>query len=152
MKNFTSVASLCVILFAIVSLSSSCKKEDTSQSRPPEVLVVGQWSLNRVQLKLYNGNTFLKDTIIAFKSYPNYLKVDTNVPFEYKMNSTTANTGTYVFVKATAGDSLIATTPSKLFNWKILTLTTDLLTTVETSTSDPAFPGKKVETYHTFVR
>lgn len=137
-------------LFSITAILNSCAKTDHSADLPKQQQIVGQWSINRVQLKLYSGTTFLKDTILPKTPKPkNFISFDANGGFEYKFNTTTSNIGTYQF-KGT--DSLIAVTPGATYKWKMLLMTNVLFTQVNTSTNDPAFPGLKVETYYTLTR
>ena len=129
-------------------LSNSCAKPDHSADLPKEQQVVGTWSINRIQLKLYSGSAFLKDTILKQSNYPNYVKFDANGNFQYKFNSASADIGTYQFVGA---DSVTSNSIPKNYRWKMLTLTKVLFTVVSTG-ADPAFPGLTVERYQTFVR
>ncbi|MGF2413316.1 hypothetical protein [Ferruginibacter sp.] len=149
MKNLIAVPVLFVSII-ILSCLSSCNKPDTSPDKPREQQVVGEWFIERIQLKIYYNNVFAKDTIIARAPKPkNFALFDASNSFAYCFNSYTTDAGTYQF-KGT--DSLICTTPSKIYHWKTLTLTADIFTVVSTSTNDPAFPGAKVETYQTFAR
>lgn len=150
MKTIYSGLILFAGLFSVTIILNSCAKTDHSADLPKEQQIVGQWGINRVQLRLYSGTTFLKDTIIPNKAKPkNFISFDANGGFEYKYNSTTSNIGTYQF-KGT--DSLIAVTPGTTYRWKMLTMTNVLFTQVNTSTNDPSFPGLKVETYYTLTR
>ena len=135
-------------LFSIIIISNSCAKPDHSTDLPKEQQVVGTWSINRIQLKLYSGSVFLKDTILQQNNYPNYVKFDATGNFEYKFNATSPDAGTYQFVGA---DSVVSSSVPKNYRWRMLTLTTVLFTVVNTGT-DPAFPGLTVERYQTFVR
>ncbi|GAB2809231.1 hypothetical protein [Ferruginibacter profundus] len=149
MKNLITTS---VLFVGIVSscFISSCAKKDTSTSKPKEEQVIGTWSINRIQLKLYYSGSFYKDTIIPQKALPkNFVQFDAGASFMYCFNSAAVNSGTYQWKGA---DSLISTTPSTIYRWKMLTLTDVLFTVMNTSTNDPAFPGAKVETYQTFVR
>jgi hypothetical protein len=150
MKNLYS-ATLLFVGIVIASCSiSSCEKKDTSGDKPKEQAVVGYWATARVQLKIYYNGVFFKDTIPKQNSTPkNYAQFDANGDFQYLLSAPVANFGTYQF-KGT--DSIICTTPSKIYRWKMLTLTDALFTVMNTSTNDPAYPGAKVETYHTFVK
>lgn len=149
MKNLITAAVLLTFVITI-SCFSSCTKPDTSSDKPKEELVMGQWSINRIQLRLYYSGIFYKDTIIPQVYLPkNFVEFDAGNNFQYCFNSSTINTGTYQFSGA---DSVISTTPSNIYRWKMLTLTDVLFTVMSTSTNDPAFPGAKVETYQTFVR
>ncbi len=137
-------------IFTVAFILNSCAKKDHSTDLPKEQQIVGQWGINRVQLRLYSGTTFLKDTIIPGIPQPkNYIVFDAGLGFEFKYNSATSNTGTYQF---SGSDSLIAVTPSATYRWKMLTMTSVLFTMMNTSTNDPAFPGLKVETYYTLTR
>ena len=118
--------------------------------KPKEQQVVGTWSINRIQLRLYYSGIFYKDTIIPQIALPtNFVSFDATNNFQYCFNSAAIDNGAYQFIGA---DSLISTTPSNIYRWKMLTLTDVLFTVMSTSTNDPAFPGAKVETYQTFVR
>lgn len=137
-------------LFSVTIFLSACAKPDHSADLPKEQQVVGEWYINRIQLKIYNGATFLKDTIIPQSPKPkNFVKFDAGAGFEYKYNTTTSNIGTYQFV---GSDSIVSVTPAQTYRWKMLMLTTVLFTTSSTSTNDPAFPGLRVETYYTLTR
>lgn len=149
MKNFITTSVL-VGIAAICCFTSSCTKTDTSSDKPKEEQAIGEWNINRIQLRIYYNNVFSKDTIVPQKALPkNFVAFDAGGNFQYCFSSTTINSGTYLWKGA---DSLISTTPSKIYRWKMLTLTNVLFTVMSTSTNDPAFPGAKVETYQTFVR
>jgi hypothetical protein len=150
MKNLYSATLLFVGIVIASCFTTSCTKPDTSSDKPKEELVLGYWAIQRVQLKIYYNNVFFKDTIPKQNSVPkNYVQFDPGKDFQYLLSAPVANQGTYEFKGA---DSLIATTPSKIYRWKMLTLTDLLFTVMSTSTNDPAYPGAKVETYQTFVR
>lgn len=147
MKNFTSVIVLVGIMFYNL-LISSCSKQEVAANKPLDA-IAAKWSINRIQLKLYYSGIFLKDSIIPRNAQgENFVQFDiaTKV-FQYRFNSTITDVGTYVLKGA---DSIISTTPSKIYNWKMLTLTDELFTAISTSTTDPSFPGATVETYYTF--
>ncbi|MBS1513189.1 MAG: hypothetical protein JST86_20300 [Bacteroidetes bacterium] len=148
MKNLIAAS----VLIATISscLFVSCAKTDHSSDLPKEQQVVGQWSINRIQLKLFYGGVFTKDSILPQKALPkNFVQFDANSNFQYCFNSSTINNGSYQFK---GSDSLISTTSAKIYRWKWLTLTDVLFTVMSTSSSDPNFPGATVETYQTFVR
>ncbi|MGB4844095.1 MAG: hypothetical protein WBP16_06505 [Ferruginibacter sp.] len=150
MKNKYTALLLIAGLLSIVILSNSCAKADHSMDLPKEQQVVGEWGINRIQLRLYSGSTFIKDTILAKSPKPkNFVKFEAGSGFEYKYNTTGSDVGTYQF---SGSDSLISVTPGKTYRWKMLMLTSQLFTAVNTSTNDPAFPGLKVETYYTLTR
>ena len=150
MKNLITTSVLFVAILITSYSLSSCAKTDTSMDKPKEEQAIGEWSINRIQLRIYYNNVFSKDTIVQAKSLPkNFVQFDNPNGFQYCFSSTTINSGTYQWQGA---DSLIATTPSKIYRWKMLTLTDVLFTVMSTSTNDPAYPGAKVETYQTFVR
>jgi hypothetical protein len=128
MKNLISVMVLFMGIIVFSCFISSCTKDNTNIDKPKEQQVIGTWSINRVQLKLYYGGVFFKDTIVTQTTYPNYV--------------------TYQF---TGADSVVSNVTSKIYRWKMLTLTDVLFTVMNTST-DPAYPGATVETYQTFVR
>jgi hypothetical protein len=151
MKNLYSATLLFAGIVIASCLISSCGKKDTTSDKPKEQQVVGFWATARVQLKVYYNNDVITDTIPPQQSFPkNYVQFDANGDFEYLLSTPAAYLGTYQF-KGT--DSIICTTPSKIYRWKMLTLTDQLFTVMNTSKNDPAYPGSlKVETYHTFVR
>ena len=135
---------LCVTVFI-----GSCAKADTSTNLPKEQQVVGEWVINRVQLKLFQNGVFIRDTIIKSTPKPkNFVRFDANGGFEYKLNSTTSDIGTYEFASAS---TLITNSTPKTYNWTMLTLT-NVLFTVVSKGADPAFPGYFVERYQTFTR
>lgn len=110
---------------------------------------MGQWVINRVQLKIFQNNVFVKDTIIKSNPKPaNIVRFDANGGFEYKLNSTTSDIGTYEFV---GSGKLITNSSPKSYDWTMITLT-DVLFTLVSKGSDPAFPGAYVERYQTFTR
>jgi len=147
MKNLIAGSVLCT---AIICLFSCAKVDNGGVDKPKETLIQGSWSINRIQLKIYYNGVFNKDSIVKQKALPkNYVQFDGGTDFYYCFNSATINSGTYQLKGA---DSLISVTPSKTYRWKTLTLTNNLFTVMSTSTTDPGFPGAKVETYQTFVR
>ncbi|HNN72170.1 MAG TPA: hypothetical protein PKG89_13060, partial [Ferruginibacter sp.] len=60
----------------------------------------------------------------------------------------TPDAGTYQF---SGSDGIVSNSLPQSYNWKMLTLTNVLFTVVSTG-SDPAYPGALVERYQTFVR
>jgi hypothetical protein len=136
-------------LFSLSILYNSCTKADTSTNLPKEQQVVGEWVINRVQLKIFQNGVFVKDTIIKSNPKPkNFVRFDANGGFEYKLNSTTSDIGTYEFA---GSGSLITNSAPTSYNWTMITLT-DVLFTLVSKGSDPAFPGAYVERYQTFTR
>ena len=147
MKNFTSFAVFCALV--LLSTLSSCTKDETA-TKPKEQLIVGNWEINRIQLRVYYGGIFAKDTILAQSPRPkNYVNFGASGEFAYKFNSETLNTGTFQFKGA---DSVIADSKPNAKRFKLLTLTNDLLTLKNTNSNDPMFPGAMVDTYHTLIR
>ena len=131
-------------------LTSSCKKTDVAGLSPKEDLVLGKWNINRIQLRIYYGGVFFKDTIIKQTPMPeNFVNLGSNGSFEYRFNTSTSDLGTYTFSGA---DVLVSNSNPNSYNWKILTLTKDIFTVVSVSYSDAFYPGAMVETYQTFVR
>ena len=127
----------------------SCTKTEDTSTVPKEQLVIGKWNINRMQLRLFYGGTFLKDTIIPQTPHPeNFVQFQAGGSFEYRFNTTTSDFGTYQFIGA---DSVISNVTTKVYRWKMLILTNQLFTVMNTST-DPSFPGATVETYQTFVK
>ncbi len=152
MKNLYYSTLLFVGIVTVSCFISSCKKTDAGSDKPKEQQVVGEWSIARVEFNAYYpGNSSVTDSILKLKYLPkNYVKFGADNNFQYQLNVATVNMGTFQF-KGT--DSIICTTPSKIYRWKMLTLTDVLFTVKSTSTNNPAFPGAtKVETYQTFVR
>ncbi len=136
-------------LFSLSTLMNSCAKADTSSSLPKEQQVVGEWVINRVQLKIFQNGVFVKDTIIKSTPKPkNFVRFDASGGFEYKLNSTVSDIGTYEF---TGSGILVTNSAPKSYNWTMITLT-DVLFTLVSKGSDPAFPGAYVERYQTFTR
>lgn len=149
MKTHVPGAIVFAGLFFLTALNISCSKTKDTVAKPKEQQVIGKWNINRVQLRLYYGGVFSKDTIIKQTPMPeNFVKFEAPANFEYRFNKNTSDTGTYSFIGA---DSVISNVTSKVYRWKILTLTDVLFTVMNTST-DPAYPGATVETYQTFVR
>ena len=150
MKSCVSAAMVFAGLLFLTAFNTSCSKAIAdSSSKPKEQLVVGKWNINRIQLRLYYGGVFTKDTIVKQTPMPeNFVKFEAAGNFEYRFNKSTSDFGTYQFVGA---DSVISDVVTKVYRWKMLTLTDVLFTVMNTST-DPAYPGATVETYQTFVR
>ena len=149
MKNPVPAAVVIAGLFFGCIINTSCSKISDSSSIPKEQLVIGKWNINRIQLKLFYGGVFAKDTIIKQTPHPeNFVKFEAGGNFEYKFNTTGSDLGTYQFKGV---DSVISVSASKTYRWKWLTITDVLFTVMNTST-DPAFPGATVETYQTFVK
>ncbi|MBL0146730.1 MAG: hypothetical protein IPP48_14365 [Chitinophagaceae bacterium] len=148
MKNFTSLALLCAVV-CTSTLLISCDKADPT-TRPKEQLIVGNWEIGRIQLKVFYGGVFVKDTILKQAPRPkNYANFDANGGFAYKWNLNAADIGTYQF-KGT--DSVITNAIPNAYRWKMLTLTEDIFTVMNTTTNEPLYPGATVERYHTFIR
>lgn len=147
MKNFTLVTVLSGILLSSF-LFTSCKKDEAASNKSIDA-IAGNWYINRVQVKLYYGGVFLKDSILS-NGGANTASFDNGTQlFTYKYKSAVAETGTYTTKGA---DSVIAVSNITTYRWKMLTLTDYLFTARNTSNNDPAFPGATVETYYTFVR
>lgn len=149
MKTIYTYLPLLAILFSITALNSGCAKADNSSDLPKEQQVVGEWVINRVQLKIFQNGVFVKDTIIKSTPKPkNFVRFEADGGFEYKLNSTISDVGTYEFAGA---GTLITNSSPKSYNWTMLTLT-NVLFTVVSKGPDPAFPGAYVERYQTFTR
>jgi len=146
--SYTSIV-LLAGLFSVSIITNSCAKTDHSSDLPKEQQVVGYWSINRIQLKIFTGGVFIKDTIVTQTPHPvNFVTFDAGGNIEYKFNTYTSDIGTYQFIGA---DSMISNTNTQIYRWKMLTLTNKLFTVV-TNTTDPAYPGSVIERYQTFVR
>lgn len=149
MKTPITAVLLIAGLFSISVFNNSCAKPDHSADLPKEQQVVGKWSINRIQLKIYSGTVFLTDTIIKQSPRPeNFVTFGANGNFEYRFNSTTSDMGTYSFAGI---DSVVSVSSPNNYRWKMLTLTKDLFTVVNITTH-PSYPGAIVEKYQTFVR
>lgn len=149
MKTIYTYLPLLAILFSITALNSGCAKADNSSDLPKEQQVVGEWVINRVQLKIFQNGVFVKDTIIKSTPKPkNFVLFEADGGFEYKLNSTISDVGTYEFAGA---GTLVTNSSPKSYNWTMLTLT-NVLFTVVSKGPDPAFPGAYVERYQTFTR
>ena len=149
MKTSSSALILFAGLFSVSFFINSCAKPDHSADLPKEQQVVGKWSINRIQLKIYSSGVFIKDTIVKQTPHPeNFVTFGADGSFEYRLNTTTSDKGTYQFVGL---DSVAANSTPSNYRWKMLTLTKVLFTVVNTTT-DPDYPGAVVERYQTFVR
>ncbi len=148
MKNCTRLIVFCAILLCFNTLCS-CKKDEVI-SKSKEELIVGNWEINRIQLRVYYGGVFAKDTILRQSPRPkNYVTFGANGSYNYKWNSETEDVGTY---QLKGVDSVITNAKPDEHRYKLLTLTNDLLTLKNTSTNNPIFPGATVETYHTLIK
>jgi hypothetical protein len=149
MKNFTPLTILCALLLS-ASLFSSCDKDENAATRSKEQLIVGTWEINRIQLRVYQGGAFVKDTILKQNPRPkNYVMFGSGGNFEYKWNLEATDKGTYQFKGA---DSVITNAIPDAHRFKLLTLTEDLLTLKTTCTDEPMFTGSIVEKYYTLIR
>ena len=96
-------------LFLMSILVSSCSKSTDTATAPKEQVVVGRWNINRMQLRIYYGGVFSKDTIVAQTPMPeNFIQFDAAGNFQYRFNTTAIDAGTYQFKGA---DSIIAISP-----------------------------------------
>ncbi len=149
MKNYVPVAIVFAGLFLISITNNSCTKQSDSSGLPKEQLIMGHWNINRIQLRIYYNGVFSKDTIIHQTPMPeNFVDFSAGENFEYRFNVSASDVGSYHFSGA---DSVISSTASNVYRWKMLTLT-DVLFTVMSTSTDPAFPGATVERYQTFVK
>ncbi len=148
MKNLAAVATATGGFLFLLAGTLSCSKNTETPSLPNNQVIVGKWNINRMQLKVYYGGVFAYDTIIPQTPKPeNFVRFDATRNFEYRFNTSTSDTGTYQLIGA---DSIISTSASRTYRWKILTLYSYLFTMMNTSTS-PDYPGAMVETYYTLV-
>ncbi len=149
MKRFSTPLLIIAGLISLSVISNSCAKADHSADLPKEQQVVGKWNINRIQLKIFVGGVFVKDTILKQTPKPeNFVSFTATGGFEYRFNTNTSDIGTYEFA---SGGKLITNSSPKTYDWTTLTLTNVLFTVVSKGT-DPAFPGAYVERYQTFVR
>ncbi len=127
----------------------SCKKGDSAVARSKEELIVGKWSINRVQVKGYLSGALVADSVLPNTPKPeNFAKFDGAGNIEYRFNKATSDFGTYIFK---GQDSIHATIAGVLYRWKNLLLTETNMNVVNVSPY-PAIPGATAETYQTFVR
>lgn len=149
MKNFTIRIILTALIFTSAITLFSCKKDEQEPNKPIET-TIGQWTVIRVQKKIFYGNVFFKDTILPAYTggTPYFVKIESNGNFTYSYKPV-YDAGTYTFK---GSDSLIANTSGGAYNWKLLTIIDEIFTAMNTNSADPAFPGAKVETYYTFRR
>src|SRR5437868_14799016 len=71
MKTSFRAITVIAVFFSLCFLLNSCKKvDDGGIDLPKEQLIAGKWNINRIQLKIYNGSVFLKDTIIPQHPHP----------------------------------------------------------------------------------
>jgi hypothetical protein len=149
MKSFTSLAFLCAS-FLITSVFTSCEKDEAAATKSKEQLIVGTWEINRIQLKVFYGGVFTRDTILKQNPRPkNYITFGAAGEFAYKWNLEALDAGSFQFKGA---DSIITTAIPDAHRFKLLTLTDDLLTLKNTYSNEPLFPGATVEKYHTLIR
>jgi hypothetical protein len=148
MKNFTLVTVLSGILLLSI-ITTSCKKTE-QEGNKPLTTIAGRWGINRIQLKIYYGGVFFKDSIIPrAPQKENFVRFDDPTKaFQYRFNAAVTDIGTYTL----KGEDSIIATASKIYNWKMLTLTDVLFTARNTNNNDLSFPGATVETYYTFTR
>ncbi|MBP6430581.1 MAG: hypothetical protein KA319_02355 [Ferruginibacter sp.] len=138
----------CIVLF--LSTLSSCEKDESIATRSKDQLIVGNWEINRIQLKIFQGGVFVKDTILKQNPRPkNYVMFGSGGNFEYKWNLEATDKGTYQLKGA---DSIITNAIPDAHRFKLLMLTEDLLTLKTTCTDEPMFTGSVVEKYYTLIR
>jgi hypothetical protein len=149
MKTTYTYMLLIAGLFSLCFFINSCAKPGTSADKPKEEQVIGKWKINRVQLKIFSDDVFVKDSIIKSAPKPeNFVNFGAGGNFEYKFNNSGSDVGTYSF----AGSSVVVSNSApKSYSWTMLTLTESLFTVVSKGT-DPAFPNCYVERYQTFIR
>jgi hypothetical protein len=148
MKKMFTLCGIAAVLCSIAFVSS-CKKSDPAVARPKEQLIVGKWSINRVQMKGYTGGALIKDSTIPNKPLPeNFVKFDAAGGVEYRFNKATSDFGTYSF---TGTDYVTAVIAGVTYQWKNLLLTETNFNVVNT-TPHPSLPGSTLETYQVFVR
>lgn len=146
-KRFTLIPAGVLIIF-ISFYNISCNKT-TESLKPKEELILGRWSINRVQLRIYNNGVFTRDSIIPLVKQDNYVVFGTtNGSFAYRFNTSGPENGTYQW---SGSDSVLISSSKGNYSWKKLTLT-DVLFTVMNKTTDPSLPGATIEVYQTFVR
>ena len=149
MKTPLTAVFLLAGLFFVSTIVNSCAKADHSADLPIPEQLVGKWSINRIQLKIYSGGVFIKDTIVKQSPKPeNFVSFGANGSFEYRFNTNKSDVGTYSF---SGLDSVVSSSTPNNYKWKLLLVTNKTFTTVSTGT-DPAYPGCVVERYHSFLR
>jgi hypothetical protein len=133
----------------------SCKKTDQAVSKPKEELIVGKWSINRVQLKFFYGGILVKDSIVPPAPQPeNFVSFTAAASFEYRFNKPTSDVGTYTFagtdsIYASLGASIPNLTSTGKWYNQLLTVTNFNVIGRGTST---LYPGGYVDIYQSFVR
>ena len=148
MKNYTLLVAISAITLCFATLTSCEKDETTTKSK--EQLIVGNWEINRIQLRVFYGGVFAKDTILKQNPRPkNFVNFGAAGSFNYKWNSDTEDVGTFQFKGV---DSVVTDTKPDGHRYKLLTLTEDLLTLKNTYSNEPLYPGATVEKYHTLIR
>lgn len=149
MKTSIKALLFAAALFITSIFLNSCAKADHSTSLPNNQQIIGKWSINRIQLKIYINGVFIKDTILKQTPKPeNFVQFQSNGGFEYRFNTPTSDIGTF---ELAALSKVVTNSLPQTYNWTILTLT-DVLFTVVSKEPDPAYPGALVERYQTFVR
>jgi hypothetical protein len=148
MKKFYPLMAVCCLALMATGISS-CKKGDPAIARSKEQLIVGKWSINRIQVKVFYGTTLAKDSLVPQRPVPeNFVIFSSNGTVEYRFNKPTSDMGTYTFVGT---DSIHATIGGVLYRWKNLLLTETNFNLFSTSTN-PSLPGATINAYQTFVR
>jgi hypothetical protein len=150
MKKPVSITSLLFIAICSCLLFSACKKDKDIPTVSNTQQIIGKWSINRIQEKIFYNGVFVRDTIIKQNPQPyNNIIFGSAGEFQYKFNNASSDIGIYSF----AGDNNVNTAAgSSTYQWKILTLTNVLFTVMSSTTNDPNYPGAMVERYQTFVR
>lgn len=134
---------------------TSCKKTDKAVAKPKEELILGKWSINKVQLKFYIGSTLMKDSTVPQTPQPeNFVYFSSPSGVEYRFNKPVSDVGTYSFV---GEDSVYANLGTSIPNinttgkWFNQLLTNTNFNVIGRGTS-PMFPGGYVDIYQSFVR
>ncbi|MEP6674690.1 MAG: hypothetical protein ABJA78_06035 [Ferruginibacter sp.] len=151
-KHFYKTMQLgcCILLIGFFS----CKKTDKAVDRPKEELIQAKWSINRIQLKFYQGSVLVKDSIVKQDPKPENFATFSGGNVEYRFNSPTSDMGTYTF---SGTDSVYASLSANLTGvnttgkWYNQLLTETNFNVIGRGTS-PYYPGGYVDIYQSFVR
>jgi len=110
----------------------------------------GNWTIHSIRLKVYNGSSLIKDSLVPWKPVKtNYVNFDGVSKVDYCYNSAATKTGEY---KLMGEDSIHMTLTNDIRSWKILLLTSTNFNIETTSNSNTSFPGSTVITYQGFIR
>ncbi len=150
--NYYSVEKNILVYFLVgffLTALLSCTKPGIKQSVTLDK-ASGDWIINSIRLKVYNGSTLIKDSLVPWKPVKkNFVNFDGISKVDYCYNSASTKTGEY---KLMGADSIHLTLIGDIRDWKILLLTTTNFNIETTSNNNTSFPGSTVITYQGFIR